>query len=106
MSERSYTKAVEKELIQAAQTAAVREAEKRIKDIADIAARWKKGRLAADAALESIRQTANAPAASWLSEADPGVPVAHGISMGLLTRKDLSAKAWKAVEVLVTLAEM
>ncbi len=66
MSERSYTKAVEKELIQAAQTAAVRESEKRIKDIADIAARWKKGRLAADAALESIRQTANAPAASWL----------------------------------------
>ncbi len=106
MSERKYTKAVEKELIQAVRTAAERESEERIKNIADFTRRWENGQLDVNEALDNIQRLVNLQPVSWLSEADPGVPVAHGVSMGLISQKDLSPAAWKAIEVLVTVAEI
>ena len=101
-----YTKAVERELIRLSKLAAERQDEARLKEIAASVATWKKKKLSTGNALDDIRRVVQAVPPPWSEAADPGVPVAQGIAEGLIVKKDLSAAAWKAVEVLVAVAEV
>lgn len=106
MNDRSYTKAIERELIRVAKLVSDRQREARLKDISSAVSAWKKKRLSADNALNEVRRIVQAVPPPWSDQADPGVPVAQGISEGLVTRKDLSPQAWKAIEVLIAVAEV
>ena len=106
MSGWSYTKRVENELIRLARLVEARASEGRIREISAAISRWEKGGGDVHPVLNEIRRIANAAPPSWSSEADPGVPVAYGISMELIGRNDLSDGAWKAIEVLIALAEI
>jgi hypothetical protein len=55
-------------------------------------------------ALEEIRRAAGGAEASWCRDADPGVPVAHAVAVGLLKREEIPDRVWESIEVLVTLA--
>ena len=80
--------------------------EARLKEISSSVSAWKKKSLSTPRALDDIRRVIQAVPPPWSEEADPGVPVAQGIAEKLLTRKDLSAAAWKAIEVLIAVVEV
>ena len=104
MSERRYTQAVRRELSRLVELAAARESESRLKEISSLVNRWKKGSTASSDALIEISRLSGSSPVTWSDGADPGVPVAHAVAVGFLDRKDISDSAWKAIEILITLA--
>ena len=106
MSDRNYSRAVEKELIRLARLVAERQDEARLAEIASLLNDWTKKNGSPGAVLEDIRRVALAVPPPWSAEADPGVPVAQGIAEGLLSEKDMSSAAWKAVQILVAVVEV
>ena len=81
-----------------------RERSARLDGVSKAIGRWKRGRIGSDEALEEVRRTAGGPEVSWHRDADPGVPVAHAVAMGLLSRSDIPDRVWESIEILVTLA--
>jgi hypothetical protein len=106
MSERRYTQMVKRELVRLADLASERESESRLREISAMVNRWKKGSTGSFDALGEIQRLSGTSPVTWSHGADPGVPVAHAVAAGYLKRKDFSDASWKAVEVLVTLAEI
>lgn len=104
MKSRSYNSEVIAELAELTELALERERSARLEDVSKAVNRWKRGRLGSADALEDVRRSAGLPELSWHRNADPGVPVAHAVSKGLLSREDISDRVWKSIEVLVTLA--
>ncbi len=104
MKNRSYDSKILKELAELTELALERERSARLDDVSKSLNRWKKGGIGSAEALENIRRSAGTPEVSWHKDADPGVPVAHAVAMGLLFREDLSDGVWNSIEVLITLA--
>ncbi len=106
MNDQRYTKAVERELIRLARLVGTRQNEARLKEISTSINVWKKKKLGAENALNDIRRVVQAVPPPWSDTADPGMPVAQGISEGLIAKKELSPAAWKALQVLIAVAEV
>ena len=106
MNERRYSQTVRREFLRLAGLASQREADVRLKEISTMVNRWKKGSTVSADALAEIKHLSGASPISWTEGADPGVPVAHAVAAGYLVRGDFSDSAWRAIEVLVTLAEI
>jgi len=104
MSEHKYTRLVQSELTRLGELASVRESESRLKKISSLLNRWKKGGIRSSDALSEINRLSGSSPLIWSENADPGVYVAQAVASGLLDRKDFSDSAWKAVEILITLA--
>ena len=106
MNERKYSKLVLRELARLDELAAVRESESRLKEISSKLNRWKKGSISSSEALSEINRLSGTSPLLWSDGADPGVHSAQAVASGFLKRKDFSESAWKAVEILITLAEI
>jgi len=106
MSERRYSKVVLRELKRLGELAASREFESRLKEISSMIKRWKKNSLSSSVALSEINRVSGTSPLLWADGADPGIHAAHAVASGYLDRKDFSDSAWKAVEILITLAEI
>lgn len=106
MSDRQYTQTVRRELGRLINLAAARESESRLKKISTVVNRWKKSSCEPADALSEISRLSGYSPVTWSEGADPGVPVSHAVASGYLNRVDFTDSAWKAVEVLVTLAEI
>lgn len=106
MNERRYTQVVRREFLRLSGLAFEREADSRLKEIVTTVNRWKKGGTGSADALAEIKHLSAASPIIWTEGVDPGVPVAHAVAAGFLTRSDFTDSAWKAIEVLVTVAEI
>jgi hypothetical protein len=104
VNRRRYDRLVEGELQRLVELAATRESEARIRKVAAIVNRWKKGNLPVSEALRDIGRLSGSSALAWVEGADPGVSAAHAVAGGFLSREDFSESAWTAIEILVTLA--
>lgn len=106
MSSRRYSDEVKRELDELILRASERIEIDTLKTIARVISRWKRDRITPQNALDEIRRLASSRDMPWTREADPGVPVAHALSRGILHRSDLSDQAWLSIEYLVALAEI
>ena len=106
MNERRYTQLVLRELKRLGELASSREQDSRLKEISTKLNRWKKGSMSSAAALTEIQRLSGASPLVWVDKADPGILAAHAVASGFLKKKDFSESAWKAVEILITLAEI
>ncbi len=106
MSERHYSQLVLRELNRLGELASVRESESRLKAISSKLNRWKKGDMTSSLVLTEINRLSGASPVTWSVGADPGVHVSYAVAAGYLSRKDFSDSAWKAIEILITLAEI
>ena len=104
MNERRYTGVVLRELKRLADLAASRELDLKLRDIASGLNRWEKGLMSSSDTLAEIERLSGSSSMARLRGEDPGVFAAHAVSAGFLERKDFSDAAWKAVDVLITLA--
>ena len=104
MKDRRYDPGTITALAGLTELALERERTSRLEEAERTVGRWKRGRIAAAEALEELRRTAAVPDASWHKDADPGVPVAYAVAVGLLTRDDIPDGVWNSIEVLITLA--
>jgi hypothetical protein len=106
VKERDYDPEVLTSLAALTELATGREQSVRLEAIAKVVNRWKRKRLEASEALEEIRRAVAGVEAAWSQNADPGVPVAHAVAVGLLEREEIPEGVWESIEVLVTLAEI
>lgn len=106
MSSRRYSDEVKRELGELILIAAERMEIDTLKSMARVISRWKRDRITPSDALDEIRRLAASRDMPWTKEADPGVPVAHALSRGILDRSDLSDQAWLSIEYLAALAEI
>lgn len=106
MSDQRYSAEVKDELDQLALIASQRIKINTLKTIFRVINRWKRDKITPSDAFDEIRRLAALRDLPWAREADPGVPVAHALSQGILERGDLSEQAWLSIEYLVVLAEI
>ena len=105
-----YSSKVRAELIKLKKNSFKTAQEKELTELSREFDRWKKKRISADTleiAIEKHKSfRKDMLERYYMDDGDPGVPVAEAIIRGFISKEDLSAEAYKSIEILIDLVNI